>query len=285
MSEENILVRQYALTISRLFPDYLSALENSSENDFGHLIVNETAIVLFRRYYVYNTIADYPPKEIMMGCMLLASKIEENRKVTVTSLSAWKPQFNVEKIVETEMIVMNAISFDLHIFSSILPLFGLISTLLSKCELLNTSDSKDALSKLRNGDLRNEAVKNIHTLLLSDALFLFSPPELALAAFSHVEVFKNLSKTFLNIEPNQLINPYFVVPTISKQEYSRLNEKLERVRNPKFVPGTPEYLKIKENQEQGNNERMKLKNNKMQTEFNQVHQNNQKFKLVPIQKQ
>lgn len=72
--EQDILVRFHAHQISMLVgPDAILPCLIRSETVFS------TSIMIFRRFYLSNSVLDFPPRAMAVASCFLASKLEENR--------------------------------------------------------------------------------------------------------------------------------------------------------------------------------------------------------------
>eukprot|EP01029_Cantina_marsupialis_P013709 TRINITY_DN3035_c0_g1_i3.p1 TRINITY_DN3035_c0_g1~~TRINITY_DN3035_c0_g1_i3.p1 ORF type:complete len:326 (+),score=84.89 TRINITY_DN3035_c0_g1_i3:62-1039(+) len=101
-----------------------------------HIRMITTALMYFKRFYLYRSIMEYPPKRVALGCLFLAGKIEAcpwtgsahgliNQIVLVSKVAE-------EEIVEMELVILAGIKFDLFIYSPHRPLDGLLSILIDK---------------------------------------------------------------------------------------------------------------------------------------------------------
>lgn len=222
-------------------------------NDVTVWVVKWSAATLFRRYYVHHTMADISPKEIMVGCMLLASKIEECRMVTADALHVWRERkYSINQIVEAECEVAAGVTFDLHIFSPSVALSGLLEMLKSKCsEIVSAKTPSDlpaghlelaqaALKHIDDKKLIGDVLKGVETLLNSDAMYLFTPAMIALSAASRGPL-KDALQKLLGLTYDAAIDPYFNEPPVSAEDFKRVDAKLEQVRNPLFNRDSEEY--------------------------------------------
>lgn len=252
VDEEKLLVKQYTKTIVIAFGKWLGELLGPG-NDVTAWVVKWSAATLFRRYYVHHTMADISPKEIMVGCMLLASKIEECRVVTAEALHIWRERkYTIPQIVEAECEVASGVTFDLHIFSPSVALSGIFEMLTSKCnEIASVKTPSDlpaghlelaqaTLKHMEDKKLRGEVLKNVETLLNSDAMYVLPPAEIALAAASRGPL-KDGLQTLLDLKCDDRADSYFSEAPVSPEDFKRVDAKLERVRNPLFNRDSEEY--------------------------------------------
>lgn len=258
-----------------MFGKWLNELSGPGQ-DVTNWVVKWTAATLFRRYYVHHTMADVSPKEIMLGCMLLAAKVEECRLVTTEGLHVWRDKnYSIQQIVEAESTVAAGVTFDLHVFSPSVSLSGLFDLLTSKCTELTTSSSSNvtkgsaeseekasstlasgisstkaievataALKTLQDKTTRAEILEDLETLLYSDAVFLFAPAKLALSAATtraSTLPLKEAITLLLNLELDDKVASYLVKSTVSAEEGKLLDAKLERVRNPLYNRDSEAY--------------------------------------------
>ena len=272
-------MKRYTKTIVVAFGKWLNELSGPGQ-DVTNWVVKWTAATFFRRYYVHHTMADISPKEIMLGCMLLAAKVEECRLVTTDGLHVWRDKnYTIQQIVEAESTVAAGVTFDLHVFSPSVSLSGLFELLTSRCTELTQLKSPSveeakfvdfanaSLKTLQDKQKRAEILDDLETLMYSDALFLFAPAQLALAAATRGAL-KEPIKGLLKLEADEKIQPFFAKSTVSA-EGKLLDAKLERVRNPLYNRDSEAYKQRLKRKEEEHMKKQDLKLEKIEQERQQ----------------
>lgn len=84
--------------------------------------VAATASVYFRRFYLKNCFCYVDPRLVFVGCIYLASKVEESQlqaKHLVTFMRKYRPMWNydMKHLLDMEMILMEDLNFNLVVFS------------------------------------------------------------------------------------------------------------------------------------------------------------------------
>eukprot|EP01099_Mayorella_cantabrigiensis_P007234 TRINITY_DN6319_c0_g1_i1.p1 TRINITY_DN6319_c0_g1~~TRINITY_DN6319_c0_g1_i1.p1 ORF type:complete len:171 (+),score=30.36 TRINITY_DN6319_c0_g1_i1:25-513(+) len=76
--------------------------------------VSLTGLTYFKRFYMKQTVQKYHPKDILPTCIFLACKTEESN-IPVEQIA--KPlNSQIETIIQTEVVVLDTIDFDLMIY-------------------------------------------------------------------------------------------------------------------------------------------------------------------------
>lgn len=136
--------------------------------------VKATAVSYFRKFYLVHSVMDYHPKNILYTCVFLAAKAE-NFFVPVAKFCAQIPKSEPSHILDLEFLVLESLSFTLMVQNGIRPLHGFFLDL----QTVLPTTPKQVL-----GDVLNNAKPILLEGLLSDALFHFTPPQIALAGLS-----------------------------------------------------------------------------------------------------
>jgi cyclin H len=99
------------------------------------------AITYFRRFFLDRSVMDYDVKQCMNTCVVIASKVEEERRNnnrTIEFMQKESNGFDIESIIILEYIILDAMNFQLEIFSPLLQLTGFLVDIQSKLnDLLN----------------------------------------------------------------------------------------------------------------------------------------------------
>jgi len=141
-----------------------------------------TSIVYFKRFYLYCSMMQYAPKNILLTCLFLACK-SENSYIALDELLKKVPKSPPpETIKELELIVSQNIRFEYQIQS---PFWALHGFYLDIQAYLNGPD-KSSVNLEDNAQRRlSQTYKNSHEYafisLYGDLIFLYWPSQIALA--------------------------------------------------------------------------------------------------------
>ncbi|KAL8153594.1 hypothetical protein V2J09_011354 [Rumex salicifolius] len=138
---------------------------------FPHKIQG-TAITYFKRFYLEWSVMEHHPKDIMLTCVYVACKIEENH-VSAEELGKGIKQDH-QMILNNEMIVLQSLGFDLIVYTPYRAIEGFILDMEDFC---HAAGGQPEMLK----DLHKIAVSDADKAMLSDAPLLFSPGQLALS--------------------------------------------------------------------------------------------------------
>lgn len=177
--------------------------------------VKATAISLFKKFYLYNSVMEYHPKNILYTCLFLAAK-SENFFISIESFIKPLKKTVANDILDLEFIVLQSLKFTLMVHHPFRPLYGFFldfqAILLYPSLLYDvTIDTLGALYDKSKTWLNDYA-------LLSQVSFLFTPPQIALAALYDVDkriTDKYLKTKFITNKENR-DNYEMLVKTIRK---------------------------------------------------------------------
>ncbi|KAF7583055.1 Cyclin, N-terminal domain family protein [Clavispora lusitaniae] len=147
--------------------------------------VKATAISFFKKFYLVNSAMEYRPRNVLYTIVFLAAK-SENHFVSIESFCSKIPNTKPQDILELEFAVLQSLRFTLLVHHPFRPLYGFFLDF--QHVLLHPEPVFPSLSVDTIGNLYDTAKKwlNDHALL-SDASFLFTPPQIALAALYAVD--------------------------------------------------------------------------------------------------
>eukprot|EP01124_Arcella_intermedia_P021198 TRINITY_DN2923_c0_g1_i1.p1 TRINITY_DN2923_c0_g1~~TRINITY_DN2923_c0_g1_i1.p1 ORF type:complete len:642 (+),score=150.74 TRINITY_DN2923_c0_g1_i1:158-1927(+) len=131
--------------------------------------VSLTALVYFKRFYLFHSGMLYDPILLLYTCLYLASKVEEERK-EITVFAESKHGIRVEDIAWMEFDLFNGLKFHLEVYLPGTSLDGFFWDFQQfyKVQVSSTHHTK--------------AHELVSIALLSDAIFLYSPGTVALSA-------------------------------------------------------------------------------------------------------
>jgi cyclin H len=190
-----------------------------------HLHVHEkaisTALAYFKRFYLYNSVCEYDPVQMMFTCMFLSCKTEE---INIKDVHLFCQQFkesDPKAVLQLEFALISGIKFHLYVFSPKKSLKAILSTvdtsLFTQEEILECERKADEF---------------IDAILISDACFLYNPSEISMAGFYYsleskvdrenifFNLFEKLNKKF---EENKNVLENIVA------EYAKFNEEFARI--------------------------------------------------------
>lgn len=166
LEEHNKLVRFYASKIE----DIAKVFHMPSQ-------VRVTAAAHFRRFYLENSVMEYHPKNILYTTVYLASKAE-NFFIPIDKFCAALPRTDRQQVLDIEFLVLQSLKFTLSVFSPFKSLHGFYLDLQATLPDIG-------LDKL--GKVHDQARSFISQSLITDAQFLYTPPQIALAAMFNVD--------------------------------------------------------------------------------------------------
>uniref|UniRef100_A0A914IDE1 Cyclin-H n=1 Tax=Globodera rostochiensis TaxID=31243 RepID=A0A914IDE1_GLORO len=137
------------------------------------------AFSYFKRFYLRESAMEYYPKNVMMGCYYLAAKVDEfNISIDnfIDNLRNGTRQYNTETIMTLEPDIMLKLDYNLTVHTPYRPFEGHLIEMKTKIAR-QLSEIEFDLESIR--PMSSEFLKNS---LLSDAMFLYSPSQMALAA-------------------------------------------------------------------------------------------------------
>jgi len=138
--------------------------------------VKGTSFHYFKRFYLYNSVMDYHPKEILVTAVYLASKVEEFN-VSISQFVS-NIQGNQERatniILNNELLLMQELQFHLTIHNPYRAVEGLLIDIKTRCTSVQNVDS-----------FRPEIDAFLDQVFLTDATLVFAPSQVALAAIIH----------------------------------------------------------------------------------------------------
>ncbi|OBA22952.1 cyclin-like protein [Metschnikowia bicuspidata var. bicuspidata NRRL YB-4993] len=142
--------------------------------------VKATAISFFRRFYLVNSVMEYRPRNVLYTAVFLAAKLE-NYFISIETFCSRIPKTKPEDILGLEFIILQALKFTLLVHHAFRPVYGFFLDF--QLLLLHPAPVMYDVNVDTIGQLYDKAKKwlNDHALL-SDVSFLFTPPQIALAA-------------------------------------------------------------------------------------------------------
>lgn len=78
--------------------------------------VPQTAVVYFRRFYLHNSLFAHDPRVMLVACLLLAGKTDEEFVKPSSLLEHIHPSLTIQKLHEAEKILLEGLGFQLQVY-------------------------------------------------------------------------------------------------------------------------------------------------------------------------
>lgn len=135
--------------------------------------VKSTALSFFKKFYLLNSVMQYHPKNILYTCLFLAAK-SENYFISIETFCKGLQKTEPKDILDLEFTVLQSLKFTLLVHHPFRPLYGFFLDFQQVLLDIKIDEIGELYDQAKNW-LNNYA-------LLSDVSFLFTPPQIALAA-------------------------------------------------------------------------------------------------------
>lgn len=203
----------------------------------------------FKRFYLDNSVMDFHPKDIVVTCVYLATKVEEFN-VSINQFVAnvkGDREKAMEIILNHELLLMQQLNFDLAVYNPFRPVEGLLI------------DIKTRYPELHEPERFRPAMDEfLEKIQFSDACFLYSPPQIAIVAIAYgaAKFKENIDGYLYDIlfdnQPRQLAyikdaikNMFLMIrnesPAMNDSTRTSLEKKLEKCRNQENNPSSKAY--------------------------------------------
>ncbi|EJF66585.1 cyclin-like protein [Dichomitus squalens] len=160
--EEYLLVKLYVGKVSQLCAHFRFPEE-----------VEATAVTYLKRFYLKNTVMDWHPKNVMLTALFLATKTT-NHPISLESYASHIPKTAPSDVLDLEFLVAQSLGFDFAVWHPHRSLWGIWLDI-------------QTLPDVSLGDLQTAyeaATKHVRAARLTDAEFIYTPSQIALACFS-----------------------------------------------------------------------------------------------------
>lgn len=230
-----------------------------------------TSMAFLKRFYLYESVMNYHPKDIMLTCVYLACKVEEfNVSIMqfVSNLKGDKEKI-ADLILSHELLVMHGLHYHLTVHNPFRPVEGFYIDIKTRCP-----DVGD-VEKLRKG-----TDDFIDRTLNTDACLVFSPSQIALAG-----ILSSASKAGMNLDSyvtdtlleggnkdkltktiEQIKRVRYMVkhtPSLNREEVRAIEQKLDKCRNQENNPHSEVYKRKMEEMLEGEEEYQTKKRKKI----------------------
>lgn len=166
--EERQLVLFFASDRIRGFCDYFRLPSH----------VRATSVAYFRRFYLVHSVMAYDPKLVLPTCVFLAAKAE-NFFIPITHFAEALSDIEPQQILDLEFCLFESLGFNLTVHNALRPLHGFF------LDMQVSSDFDTALL----GQIHDQAKAFIVDAFANDAIFLYTPSQIALAALMECNEF------------------------------------------------------------------------------------------------
>ncbi|KAI0724426.1 cyclin-like protein [Cerioporus squamosus] len=230
--EEHLLVKLYVGKISQLcghfrFPEDVEA----------------TAATYMKRFYLKNTVMDWHPKNVMLTALFLATKTT-NHPISLESYASHIPKTSPSDVLDLEFLVAQSLGFDFAVWHPHKALWGIWLDIQTLPDV-----SIEELSKVYE-----MAHDHVRAARLTDAEFIYTPSQIALACFSLAS--PALASAWARAKfPSSPHTPALDVLEPIKEIIYRdgsppdveavreVDRRLRLCKNPEKIPGTNAYIK------------------------------------------
>ncbi|KAH9944493.1 cyclin-like protein [Epithele typhae] len=244
--EEHLLVKLYAGKISQLCGHFRFPEE-----------VEATAVAYLKRFYLKNTVMDWHPKNVMLTALFLATKTT-NHPISLESYASHIPRTAPSDVLDLEFLVAQSLGFDFAVWHSHRALWGIWLDMQTLPDI-----SLDDL-----GRAYEDAAKHARAARLTDAEFVYTPSQIALACFSLAS--PTLASAWAHAKFSAAPTPPIAVEaiqTIILQDGSppdveavrEVDRRLRLCKNPEKVVGSNAYNKKMQEKERKADEKRKRK--------------------------
>jgi len=207
-----------------------------------------TALNYLKRFYLYNSVMDYHPKEIMVTCLFLACKVDEFNVSLAQFVANIKGNQSraTTVILNNELFLMEQIKYNLKVHHPFKAIEGFLLDIKTRTRMSDPDRMRTHIDSF------------IDKLLFTDACLLFAPSQLALAAVLHSasQIKENLDSYVTDLllgdtGSEHLKDLIEVVRRIRilhvrtaddhTKELSRISKKLDKCRNQENNPFSEKY--------------------------------------------
>ncbi|KDR85139.1 hypothetical protein GALMADRAFT_233787 [Galerina marginata CBS 339.88] len=228
--EEILLVKLYITKITQLcglfrFPEEVEA----------------TAVTYLKRFYLKNTVMDWHPKNVMLTALFLATKTTNN-PISLEAYTNHIPKTAPNDVLDLEFLVAQSLGFEFAVWHAHRALWGI---------WLDVQTLPNGTQKLPT-DLYDTALNHIRASRLTDAELIYTPSQIALAAFSLV--LPELAMQWAAAKfPAEVPNPKNLTGDIAQmitlhgqppnvESVREVDRRLKLCKNPEKVVGSKAYL-------------------------------------------
>ena len=190
VQEEATLIRFYASKLPSLIGPLAQVPRLRRESK-----VTATAAILYRRFFLSNSVMLFDPKAIMVGAAFLASKVQDataDVRYLEEGTTVMNAPVTTSEIITAELALLEGIHFDLlcfHPYKALVALTEDLRTFLKTTKgrqaVTNTTDSSSSSTGMSGSDLKplyDAARQCLDQVIVSELPLLYSPGQIALAS-------------------------------------------------------------------------------------------------------
>lgn len=204
--------------------------------------VKATAIVLFKRYYLRNSICEKDPKIVLITCLFISTKIEHT-PINLPEFMSKIPKAPDVQMIELELELSIELNFEFNITHPYFALHGFFLDLQSVV-------GREKVQKLYL--FYQNAIVRIDDLFESDCMLLHSASQIALSClyYSFDDAFRNILISYLNkfqgYDVKELIKTIKTIAdieivVIDKEEAKRIAQTVDASFSREFSAGSALY--------------------------------------------
>ncbi|KAK0093944.1 hypothetical protein PV326_012293 [Microctonus aethiopoides] len=231
-----------------------------------------TALHYFKRFYLRNSVMNYHPKEILVTCVYLSSKVEEfNVSISqfVANLKGDREKAS-DIVLNNELLLMQQLNYNLTVHNPFRPVEGLMI------------DIKTRYSSLDNPErLRPHIDDFLEKVFLTDSVLLYAPSQIALAAILHAA--SKISANLDNYVTDILFSREHLAGIIEAVRKIRSMAKSIDIPNKEVVKALEKKLDKCRNQENNPDSEIYKKRMQEMLDEDDLHDNEKYAKLIQDQ--
>ncbi|KAJ3511207.1 hypothetical protein NMY22_g15725 [Coprinellus aureogranulatus] len=230
-AEEEVLLVKFYITKMIQLSHFLQFSEE----------VEATGISYLKRFYLKNTVMDWHPKNVMLTALYLAAKTC-NSWIGIEHYVSRIPQLQPSDVLDLEFLVAQSLSFEFAVWHAHRALWGI---------WLDVQSLPDTPVQL-DMSIYNDALKYVQASRLTDAELVYSPAQIALAAFSIAS--PEIASRWLESKstPDHSVNAEVIEEIraliqsqgrpAETEAVREIDRRLKLCKNPEKVPGSRAYI-------------------------------------------
>lgn len=183
--------------------------------------VASTGMSYLKRFYLRNTCMDYHPKNIMLTCLFLATKTE-NQLISINTFAAKLKGTTPADILSLEFLVSQSLRFQFKVHHAHLAAYGLFLD-------LQTIAQDTPISTIEQ--VFTQASALIKIARLSDLEFFYMPSQIALAGFYTIDA--ALVESWLLAKQPGVTNDNSIEHQDVLQLLQRIAQEMKDIKEPK----------------------------------------------------
>ncbi|KAI8888664.1 cyclin-like protein [Backusella circina FSU 941] len=259
--EYNFLSAEEELALCRFYEKQLQAV--CTHMKFTEMVM-ATGVIYMKRFFLYNDVMDYHPKDIFLTCLFLATKSESER-IPIDEFGEKLRLPSTSSILNLEFTVSQGLKFQYYVHHPYRPAYGFF---------LDMQNGPTDIKLLK--ETYKQVNSTIAELLLTDLPLIYQPAQLALAAFMipgkgngfDVQVIRYIEERFPSTDASQLLlvikkiiaSFKSVKKIVTTEEARAIDYRLRICMNPATNPESSLYKKrLAEKAEEEEQRRKKLK--------------------------